>query len=135
MSAGRYSLGGVDLPADAIVTSGDGEVLQRSLIRAVDADTWEMQGDGKAVPQEMVLTMTVEGTSENSASAQVALIWNLARNATRIDREGRAYRLLLGARSIAVQHAPGDGWQQSVTLTFLPKEAFWRTTDNGNRLF
>lgn len=134
MSAGRYSLGGIDLPGDAIVTSGDGEVRQLSLIRAVDADEWETQGDGRAVPQELVIEFTVEAVSEAAASAQASLFWGLALSAAQVDRDDRAYRRIVAAKSLSVAHQPGDGTQHRCTLVLLPKEGFWRSP-NGNRLF
>lgn len=135
MSQGRYSLGGVDLPESAIVTSGDGEVRQLALIRAVEADEWEVQGDGRAVPQELVLEFGINAVSEAAASAQASVIWSLALAASQLDRDDRAYRRLLTAKSLVVVHQPGNGTQHRCTLTLLPKESFWRTQDGGHRLF
>lgn len=124
MTAGRYSLGGIDLPDNAIVTGGDGVALQRSLIRAVDSDVWEVQGDGRPIPQVLVIEFTIEASSEADASAQATFWWQLASVADVLQREGRT-RALLGAQSIAAQHVAGDGHDQRLTLTLLPASGTW----------
>lgn len=124
------------LPADAIITSGDGETLQLDLVRAVEADSWETVGDGKAIPTPIVLEMTVEGSSEQDAAAQATAIWAFARTALSLNRDDRVYRSLRGARSVAAQHVPGDSSQQRLTLTLLPVGSKWRSLfDNTERLF
>lgn len=130
MTPGRYSLGGVDLPADAIITAGDGVTLQRSLMRAVGSTTWEVQGDSAPVPAELVIEFTVLGTSEADAASQTSIWWQLANSAPSLDREGRS-RPLLGAKSISAQHQPGDGWDQKITLTLLPAGPYW----SGSSIF
>lgn len=126
MTPGRYTLGGLDMPPDAIITSGDSITLQRSLVRAVDSDVWETQGDGRPVPAPLVIEFTIEGTSEADASAQAALWWQLAQSAPGLTREtdGRT-RALLGAQSIVAQHVAGDGKDQRITLTLLPASGSW----------
>lgn len=125
------------LPADAVVTSGDGEELAYNLIRAVESDSWEEEGDGKAQPAPLVLTMTFEGGTESEAAALATAAWSFAKTAYRIERDGRVYRAIRKAKAITVQHIAGsDAKQQPATLTLLPSESIWRSlADNTARLF
>ncbi|BDP42931.1 hypothetical protein DAETH_29000 [Deinococcus aetherius] len=143
MSAGRYVLVGppnnttrLTLPADCIVTSGDGVALQLTLARAVEAEEWEEFGDGLPVPTPLVLEMTVEGVSEQDAANQATAIWAFARTCTALERDARVYRNIRRAAAVAVQHVPGPGADQRLTLTLLPRDSKWRNgADNTERLF
>lgn len=128
--AERYSIGGIDLPDNAMVTAGDGVQLERQLTRAVESGEWEMHGDGQPNPVPLVIEFTVTGTSEADAAAQVAAIWAVSRDAPSITRDGKT-RPLLGAQAIQTQHAQGDSSTQRVTLTLLAKTPYW----GGNYLF
>lgn len=130
MTAGRYSVSGVDLPPSAMITSGDGVTLQKTLTRAVESDEWAVEGDGRAVPAELVLTMTIEGSSEADAANQIMLLWGLLSSAARLDRDDRTYRRLLGAKSMVTTHDYGDASTQTLTITLLPLEGYWRSAAN-----
>lgn len=141
MTAGRYVMknaGGstLTLPDNAIVTSGDGETLQVELDRAVEASEWEEFGDEQPIPTPLILEMSVTGTTEGDAAAQATAIWAFARSMTRLERDGRVYRLIRRARSCVVGHSPGDGTEQRLTLTLLPRTSKWLSlADNTERLF
>ncbi|MFW8626732.1 hypothetical protein [Deinococcus sp. ME38] len=135
----RYVLRKLDnstytLPADAKVTSGDGETLQYRLIRAVESDDWEEAGDGRAVPTPLVLVCTIEASTEAAASAEATALWEFAKAARRLERDGRVYRPYRVPLSFVTVHQAGD--LHTCTLTLLPSGSKWRSiTDDTPRLF
>lgn len=122
------------LPADAKVTSGDGETLQLELRRAVESDEWEEVGDGRAIPTPLVLVFTIEASTEAAASTEATGLWAFAKAARRLERDGRVYRAYRAAQSIVTTHQDGD--LHTCTMTLLPSSGTWSViADDTPRLF